>query len=212
MRRSIIALPVLALACGAASSVSAPVEIPAAVTAPAPSAPAPSSAAPATPSAPKGAPAPVAAAEPADAPDDPEFPRARDWRASGAKLATTGPDEPLYDDALRFERQGNAAQARRSYYELISKHPSSPLVPYAYFAFGEMFWREAQSDPSKLALAQQAYSEVTKYASSPITPEAWSRLAQVHSAQGDSAKAAAARQRLQREFANSDAAKREKQR
>lgn len=211
MRRLVLVLPVLALACGSSAAVpTAPIEIPAAANAPAPSARPAVSSAPSPSSAP--APVPVAAADPVETPDDPDFPRARDWRASGAKLGTLGPDEPLYDDALRFERQGNGAQARRSYYELIAKHPNSPLVPYAYFAFGEMFLREAQADPSKLDLALQAYNEVAKYPTSPITPEAWSRLAQVHANKGDSAKSAAARQRLLRDFSNSDAAKREKRR
>jgi tetratricopeptide (TPR) repeat protein len=54
--------------------------------------------------------------------------------------------------------------ARRSFFELVQKMPSSPLVPYAYLAFGDMFFADAEAgDPAKYALAAQAYAEVLKY-------------------------------------------------
>ena len=36
-------------------------------------------------------------------------------------------------------------------------------MPNAYLAFGELFFQEAQGDPSKWALAEQSYREVIKY-------------------------------------------------
>jgi tetratricopeptide (TPR) repeat protein len=69
----------------------------------------------------------------------------------------------FYDGGLAAERAGDLMTARKSYFELIQKHPKSGLMPLAYLAFGEIFRAEAQSDPSKLALAQAAYAEVTKY-------------------------------------------------
>jgi tetratricopeptide (TPR) repeat protein len=72
-------------------------------------------------------------------------------------------DEADYYLGLERERAGDVSKARRAYYELIANSPQSKYVPLAYFAFGEMFYREGASDPSKLDLARQAYVEVTKY-------------------------------------------------
>jgi len=72
-------------------------------------------------------------------------------------------DEVLYYLALEHERAGDANEARRTYYELIQRAPKSPFVPLAYLAFGETFFAEAQSDPSKWALVEAAYGKVVKY-------------------------------------------------
>lgn len=73
-------------------------------------------------------------------------------------------DEVRYYRALAYDQNGDLKNARSGYYELIKNSPQSKLVPHAYFAFGEMFFFEAQhGDPSKLALARQAYQEVLKY-------------------------------------------------
>jgi TolA-binding protein len=74
-------------------------------------------------------------------------------------------DETLYDLAYEHEQAGELDQARKDYLELIQTSPGSKYVPNAYLAFGELFFQEAQSDPSKWALAEQSYKEVTKYPS-----------------------------------------------
>ena len=83
-------------------------------------------------------------------------------------IATDYPTHPLLDEVLyylayEYEQAGDAKNARVVYYELIQKAPTSKYVPNAYLAFGELFYNEAQGDPSKWDLAAQAYSEVVKY-------------------------------------------------
>ncbi|MDB4933241.1 MAG: hypothetical protein JWP87_213 [Labilithrix sp.] len=72
-------------------------------------------------------------------------------------------DEVLYYLAYEYEQAGDLKNARAVYYELIQKAPTSKYVPNAYLAFGELFFNEAQGDPSKWDLAAQAYTEVVKY-------------------------------------------------
>jgi tetratricopeptide (TPR) repeat protein len=72
-------------------------------------------------------------------------------------------DEVLYYLAYEHEQGGNLKDARSVYFELIQKSPKSPFIPYAYLAFGELFFQEAQGDPSKWDLAAAAYKEVIKY-------------------------------------------------
>ena len=72
-------------------------------------------------------------------------------------------DEVLYYLAYEYEQASDAKNARNVYYELIQKAPTSKYVPNAYLAFGELFFNEAQGDPSKWELAAQAYTEVVKY-------------------------------------------------
>lgn len=72
-------------------------------------------------------------------------------------------DEVLYYLAYEYEQAGDLARARAAYYDLIKKAPGSKFVPNAYLAFGELFFNEAQGDPSKWDLAAQAYAEVVKY-------------------------------------------------
>ncbi|MFO0591392.1 MAG: hypothetical protein U0441_27840 [Polyangiaceae bacterium] len=69
----------------------------------------------------------------------------------------------VYRDALEAERAQKLDLARRNYLKLIQNYPDSTLIPAAYFAFGEMFRREAVGDPSKASLAEQSYAEVIKY-------------------------------------------------
>jgi TolA-binding protein len=90
-------------------------------------------------------------------------------------------DEAYYYVGLEHELAGNASSARRSYYELIRRFPSSRLIPFAYFAFGELFFAEADADPSKDQLAEQAYREVLKYppAQNALYTEAQRRLAEI---------------------------------
>jgi len=118
-------------------------------------------------------------------------------------------DEALYYAALGHELGGNARDARRMYYELIKRAPSSKLIALAYFAFGELFFAEAVGDPSKNDLAEQAFKEVLKYPASANTvyPDALLRLGQLSDRKGEPAKAAAMFAKLQRDFPTSDAAK-----
>ncbi|WP_245677794.1 tetratricopeptide repeat protein [Chondromyces crocatus] len=72
-------------------------------------------------------------------------------------------DEVLYYLAYEYEQAQQLDQARKVYFELIQNWPQSKFIPNAYLAFGELFFNEAQGDPSKWALAEKSYLEVTKY-------------------------------------------------
>ena len=72
-------------------------------------------------------------------------------------------DEVLYYLAYEYEQANDLKNARQVYYELIKTRPDSKFIPNAYLAFGELFFNEAQGDPSKWDLAAQAYTEVIKY-------------------------------------------------
>ena len=76
--------------------------------------------------------------------------------------------EALYFGGLEDERQGRLDSARKRWFTLISLHPTHPLVPACYYAFGVLFRADAANDPSKLALAQQAFEAVVKYPDSPL--------------------------------------------
>jgi TolA-binding protein len=119
-----------------------------------------------------------------------------------SELAKTYPtyaqiDEVFYYLALEYELAGDMTNARRNYFELIKNVPASKYVPYAYFAFGEMFYREAKSDPSKWDLAKQAYVEVMKF-QAPIKNDAACRLGLVFDAQGDATGAARMRSKSEK--------------
>ena len=72
-------------------------------------------------------------------------------------------DEVLYYLAYEYEQGNDLDNARKVYLELIQGWPQSKFIPNAYLAFGELFFNEAQGDPSKWALAEQSYGEVIKY-------------------------------------------------
>ena len=82
---------------------------------------------------------------------------------SASDLGAAGEERVLYDAGLAAERGGDAPTARKTYFELIQKHPTSKLIPLAYLAFGELFSVEAESDPTKWELAKASYREVIKY-------------------------------------------------
>ncbi len=117
-------------------------------------------------------------------------------------------EEALYYLGLEYELAGDAMKARKAYYELIKRAPSSPWIPYAYFAFGEMFARDGKTDPTKLALASQAFSEAVKYAGSPLLADTFWRLGQVEDAEGNAPKAQTWYAKLRATYPGSDAAKR----
>jgi tetratricopeptide (TPR) repeat protein len=100
-------------------------------------------------------------------------------------------DEVTYYLAYEHEQAGDPANARRVYFELISKMPSSRYIPRAYLAFGELFAGEAASDPSKWDLAKQAYTKVLSMPppANEVYGYAWYRLAYVLTNQGDAARA-----------------------
>ena len=100
-------------------------------------------------------------------------------------------DEVLYYLAYEYEQANDTANARKVYYELIQKKPDSKYIPNAYLAFGELFFNEAQGDPSKWPLAAQAYAEVIKFPpeKSKVYGYAWYKLAYVFWNQGDFDKA-----------------------
>jgi TolA-binding protein len=117
-------------------------------------------------------------------------------------------DEVFYFMGLEYELAGDLMNARKSYYELIKRSPSSKYIPHAYFAFGEMFFEEAKADPSKLDLASQAFMEVLKYPApaNGLFPDALLRLGQIADQKGDAARAANYYARLKRDFPTSEAA------
>jgi tetratricopeptide (TPR) repeat protein len=98
-----------------------------------------------------------------------------------------GLDEVLYYLAYEYEQANDLANARRVYYDLIKKAPQSKYIPNAYLAFGELFFNEAQGDPSKWDLAAQAYQEVTKYPApaNKVYGYAWYKLGYVYWNKGD---------------------------
>ncbi len=91
-------------------------------------------------------------------------------------------DEAQYYAALEHELAGDKTNARQAYYELIKNFPGSRWIGFAYFAFGEMFFVDAETDPSKYPLAEQAYREVLKYppAQNVLYVEAHRRLAEIN--------------------------------
>jgi len=100
-------------------------------------------------------------------------------------------DEVLYYLAYEYEQAGDLANARKTYYELIEKAPKSEYIPNAYLAFGELFFQEAQGDPSKWDLAAAAYREVVKYPAPKNKVYGYARykLAYVHWNKGEYAEA-----------------------
>ncbi len=72
-------------------------------------------------------------------------------------------DEVLYYLAYEYEQAGNLDKAREVYLELTEHWKKSRFIPNAYLAFGELFFNEAQGDPSKWAYAGNFYREVLKY-------------------------------------------------
>jgi TolA-binding protein len=72
-------------------------------------------------------------------------------------------DEVLYYLAYEHEQAGDLDNARKVYLELTENWKQSKYVPNAYLAFGELFFNEAQGDPTKWPVAANFYKEVLKY-------------------------------------------------
>ena len=62
-------------------------------------------------------------------------------RAAATRCSTTSPTST--------SRRSDLDNARKVYLELIQSWPQSKYIPNAYLAFGELFFNEAQGDPSK---------------------------------------------------------------
>jgi tetratricopeptide (TPR) repeat protein len=92
-----------------------------------------------------------------------QFPKWCQTSAADPTKSTGCGDEVLYYLAYEYEQANQLDDARKVYLELIQSWPASKYIPNAYLAFGELFFNEAQGDPSKWALAEQSYTEVTKY-------------------------------------------------
>lgn len=100
-------------------------------------------------------------------------------------------DEVLYYLAYEYEQGNDYTNARKVYYELIQNVPQSKYIPNAYLAFGELFFNEAQEDPSKWDLAAASYEEVVKYPppENKVYGYAHYKLAYVHWNKGEFARA-----------------------
>lgn len=100
-------------------------------------------------------------------------------------------DEVLYYLAYEYEQANDYTNARKVYYELIQNVPQSKYIPNAYLAFGELFFNEAQGDPSKWDLAAASYREVVKYPppDNKVFGYAHYKLAYVHWNKGEFARA-----------------------
>lgn len=117
-------------------------------------------------------------------------------------------DEVLYFLALSHELNGNLRQARATYFDLIKTSPQSTYIPFAYFAFGEMFYTEAKSDPAKWDLAAQAFMECMKYPApkNAVMADTLLRLGEVYVKKGENQRAQTMFARLRNEFPQSGAA------
>ncbi len=96
-------------------------------------------------------------------------------------------DEVYYYLAYEYEQSGDTVNARRVYLDLITKTPNSKYISNAYLAFGELFFNEAQGDPSKWEPAKQAYQKVISKPppDNKVYGYAWYKLAYVFWNQGD---------------------------
>jgi tetratricopeptide (TPR) repeat protein len=113
-------------------------------------------------------------------------------RIMAESAATGGLDGDLLRQGRELELSRDLAGARKAYYELITKAPQSPLIPYAYLAFADLFFDEAEhDDPSKLPLARQAYEKVLTYPppGNLAYAFAWHRIGLVASQMSDDARA-----------------------
>ncbi len=81
---------------------------------------------------------------------------------ASARLGTQ--DAALFQRAHERLYAHDLDAARKLFFELITKEPQSPLVPYAYVAFADLFFDEAEAgDKAKHAFAKQAYEKVVSY-------------------------------------------------
>jgi tetratricopeptide (TPR) repeat protein len=92
-----------------------------------------------------------------------QFPKYCQTSAADPAKSTGCGDEVLYYLAYEYEQANKLDDARKVYLELIQSWPASKYIPNAYLAFGELFFNDAQGDPSKWDLAEQSYTKVVGY-------------------------------------------------
>jgi TolA-binding protein len=74
-------------------------------------------------------------------------------------------DLVVYNRAFAYQILGQEKDAENLYWQLISKHPNSPLVPDAHLAIGEIAFNRAQ-----FALALDHFNAIKKYPNSRVYP------------------------------------------
>lgn len=97
-------------------------------------------------------------------------------------------------------------KARKELYTLIQRYPNGVHVADAYFWFGKMFEDEGASDPSKYALAIQAFEETQKYPRATQAPASLLEMGIVYGRMHETGKQKAAFANLRRRYPNSAAA------
>lgn len=103
--------------------------------------------------------------------------RAAEHYALAAEARWSGADEARYYEGLEQQCLGDMDKARRAYFDIVLTHPASSFVPYAYFAFGELFRRDSDDDSSKIELARLSYNKVLEFRGTPLIPLTRARLA-----------------------------------
>jgi tetratricopeptide (TPR) repeat protein len=104
-------------------------------------------------------------------------------------------DEAFYYLGREYAKAGQADKARKAYFQLIQayfeKAPGSRFLPLAYLSFADLFYAEAEGDPSQFENAKQAYIKVILFhpPDNPAYGFAWYRLGLVFSRTGDRARA-----------------------
>lgn len=137
-----------------------------------------------------------------------EYPRFCASASPASARGSTGcADEALYYLGSEYIRVGQLDMARKAFLELVRSFPDSSFLGHAYFQFGEMFLEEARQDPSKRDLAEKTYQKVLQLPGSPLVPWALFRLAQIHDAAGEAAKAAEMRSKVAKDHPSSGAAR-----
>jgi tetratricopeptide (TPR) repeat protein len=100
-------------------------------------------------------------------------------------------DEAIFYLAYEYERSGAIDAALRCYRDLIREVPTSKYVMDAYLAFGEIFFREAQQEPTLWVTAKGAYAKLTSVPPPGNTAygAAWMRLGQIAERTGETSEA-----------------------
>lgn len=109
-------------------------------------------------------------------------------------------DDVLYFEGYAYELLGDFASARKTYYQLIQRMPSSRWIGHAYYAFGVLFAKEARLDVSMADLALQAYVEVLNFPNNAMRPWAMLGIGEVNALRGHDAPARSMFERLRQEF------------
>lgn len=100
-------------------------------------------------------------------------------------------DEVLYYLGLEFLRIHQLQETRKYYLQLVQSFPTSPLLPLTFLTFGEFFFAEGSTDPSKWDLAQKTYEKILQFPAPPNEAYGFAhyRLAQIAAQKQDHANA-----------------------